>query len=56
MKKTIKKVKKYNFGGGVVRDTYFVNVWDEYGGLIYTTLGGFTKEEAIETKNNISVY
>lgn len=56
MKKTIKKVKNYNFGGGVKRDTYFLNVFDEYGCKIYTTIAGFTKEEAIETKNNFSFY
>ena len=55
MKKTIKKIKNYNFGGGVIRDTYFVKVWDEYGDLVYTTIGGFTKEEAIQTKNNMSL-
>jgi hypothetical protein len=56
MKKTIKKVKNYNFGGGVIRDTFFLNVWDKYGDLYLTTLAGFTKEEAIETKNNFNCY
>ena len=56
MKKTIKKIKNYDFGGGVIRDTYFVRVWDEYGDLTFSTIGGFTKEEAIKTKNNLSVY
>ena len=41
MKTTIKKVKNYNFGG-VIRDTYFVRVWDKNGWLIESTLGGFT--------------
>jgi hypothetical protein len=61
MKKTIKKVKNYDFGalpGGksVIRDTWFVRVWDEYGDLAYQCIGGFTKEEAIETKNNFNCY
>jgi len=50
MKITIKKQKNYNFGGGVVRDTYFVKVWDKYGDCVETELGGFTKEEAEDTK------
>ena len=61
MKKTIKKVKNYDFGGfpggeRVIRDTWFVRVWDEYGDLAYQCIGGFTKEEAIKTKNNIKCY
>jgi hypothetical protein len=53
MKYTIKKTKNYNFGGGVIRDTYFVKVWDNYGDLTHVVIGGFTKEEAMETKNNL---
>lgn len=53
MKITIKKVKNYDYGMGVIRDTYFCNIWDKYGNLERITLGGFTKEEALKTKNNI---
>jgi|LakMenEpi03Aug12_release.lakeMendotaPanAssembly.Ray.scaffolds.fasta_scaffold6766597_1 hypothetical protein len=56
MKATIVKRKNYDFGGGVKRDTYFINVWDKKYGwneLVYQTLGGFTKDEAIETKEYI---
>ncbi len=52
MKTTIKKVKNYNFGG-VIRDTYFVRVWDKNGWLIESTLGGFTLDEAKKTSINI---
>jgi len=46
MKVTIKKVKNYNFGQGVIRDTYFIRIWDKYGWLLDNRIGGFTKEEA----------
>jgi hypothetical protein len=53
MKTTIKKTKNYNFGQGVIRDTYFVRVWDKNGWLIESTLGGFTLDEAKQTSINI---
>lgn len=53
MKTTIKKVKNYDFGQGVVRDTYFVRIWDKFGWLVESTIGGFTMEEARTTQKNI---
>jgi hypothetical protein len=55
MKKTIKKVKNYNFGKGVVRDTYFVNVWDEYGDLVKSVGFYFSKADAELAKKNIFI-
>jgi hypothetical protein len=53
MKTTIKKVKNYDFGGGVKRDTYFVRIWDKFGDLVESTIGGFNMEEAKQTSTNI---
>ncbi len=52
MKITIKKIR-YDFGQGVVRDTFFCKVWDNYGWLVDSIIGGFTKEEALQTKKNL---
>lgn len=49
MKTTIKKVKNYNFGGGLVKDVYFVRIWDKYGDLVESDYAGDTKDEAKET-------
>jgi hypothetical protein len=53
MKTTIKKIKNYDFGQGVVRDTYFVRVWDKYGWLVENIIGGFNLEEAKTTQKNV---
>jgi hypothetical protein len=53
MKMTIKKVKNYDFGGGLVKDVYFVKVWDKYGDLVESDYAGDTREEAEQTKSNM---
>jgi len=53
MKTTIKKVKNYDFGQGLIKDVYFVKVWDKYGDLVESNYAGDTKEEALETATRI---
>ena len=51
MRVTIKKAKNYDFGY-VKRDTWFFHIWVD-NELVHGGLAGFTKEEAIQTQNNL---
>lgn len=57
MKITIKKIKNYNFGKGVVvEEAFFLNYWDKYNNLVDTFYAGPNREKAEEMKQGILNY